>query len=316
MKKYYTILLFVFNVSFVASQQNTNIFEFRNQILHHINKVDSLQTIKNKVETKYQKNLLFFEKQLLKPTITSDKELDSLNNLRQKIALVQHYNSINGHKNIAAINANYIKRLDAYILSRKKHLAKTGNVLKTDVFKEISTIKSLRKKELLFFETLISESKNNIQNFKDSIRIIFKKPLKRDFKSLPNYIQFQNPLRGKVKVTSHFGYRVHPISKTRKFHNGIDLVSDLTDVYSAHPGVVEKVDYSKSLGIYIQVKGNNGYTTIYGHLSKIYVLENQKVNFATEIGSIGNTGNSTGDHLHFVVKQKGKYINPQSIINQ
>ncbi len=309
------ILLVILGFSNVNAQ--TSIGEKREQILKYISEIASLKKQKMNADTKYQRNILYFEKQKQKEKLlSSDKVIDSLQKIRDNLSLIQHQNSIEGYKKEAEVTKNYIQHLDKIIFSRKKELQQKGVLFKTDINKEISLIKKEYQKVILTLSTAISERKELINSIKDSIRIILKKPLKRtNYSRIPIHISLTTPIKGTVKISSPFGYRIHPIEKVKKFHNGIDLTSDLTEVYSAHSGIVKKVDYSPSIGIYVEIISPFGYSTIYGHLSEINVLENQKVTTATEIGRIGNTGSSTGNHLHFIVKYKGKAINPKPLLN-
>ena len=119
----------------------------------------------------------------------------------------------------------------------------------------------------------------------------------------------------KVIITSKYGYRLHPIKKTKRFHYGIDIKTNLSNIYSVLDGIVVKTEYDKKLGYYVKIK-HKGIFTIYGHLSKILVNVNDKIKSGDIIGISGKTGLATGDHLHFAIKYKNKYINPEILINR
>lgn len=114
------------------------------------------------------------------------------------------------------------------------------------------------------------------------------------------------------RMASGFGYRIHPIYKTTKFHHGIDFTAPTgTDVYATGNGKVVKVDYSKrGYGTHVIISHGFGYRTIYGHLSKILVRRGQQVNRGDVIGKVGSTGTSTAPHLHYEVVKQGRKINP------
>lgn len=111
-------------------------------------------------------------------------------------------------------------------------------------------------------------------------------------------------------VTSNFGPRWN------RYHYGIDIDLETGDyVGVAFDGVVRIVKYSRSYGRVVVVRHSNGLETFYAHLSKTSVHSGQSVSAGDLIGYGGNTGNSTGSHLHFEVRYMGKAINPNSIIS-
>ncbi len=107
--------------------------------------------------------------------------------------------------------------------------------------------------------------------------------------------------------------RLHPILKYFRAHQGVDLAAKYgTSVHSALDGRVTEVGYSPNVGNYVKIAHNNGFETIYGHLSKIkaglkpgYFVSKKEI-----IGLVGSTGLATGPHLHFGVKKDGEYVNP------
>lgn len=118
----------------------------------------------------------------------------------------------------------------------------------------------------------------------------------------------------KPLINSAFGYRKDPFTGKVKFHAGIDFKGSSDSVLAIMPGEVKKVAYSPGLGNYIEV-AHGDFKTIYGHLSFIFVGKNTKVEAGRLIGRTGSTGKSTGDHLHFGLKYKGKVINPEPFLD-
>ncbi|MGB1206056.1 MAG: peptidoglycan DD-metalloendopeptidase family protein [Chitinophagales bacterium] len=119
---------------------------------------------------------------------------------------------------------------------------------------------------------------------------------------------FKMPVTG--RVTSNFGPR------GRRHHNGIDLKLNKGDnVYSAFAGKVRIAQYSRSYGYVVVVRHYNGLETLYAHLSKLTVKENQDVKSGEVIGLGGSTGHSTGNHLHLEVRYKGHPLNPNEMID-
>lgn len=117
------------------------------------------------------------------------------------------------------------------------------------------------------------------------------------------------------RVTSNYGYRTHPIYKTRRFHEGVDFAAPVgRSVHAYSSGTVTFAGRSGALGLAVYINHGNGLETRYGHLSKIHVKKGQKVSTGDRIGAVGNTGLSTGPHLHFEVRKNGKPQNPWDYI--
>lgn len=114
-------------------------------------------------------------------------------------------------------------------------------------------------------------------------------------------------------VTSGYGDRIHPIERILRAHQGIDLKADSSYVYSVMPGKVIRVSSNRRSGNYVVVE-HGSYQSIYCHLRKSYVDKGDYVNAGQIVGLSGNTGMSTGEHLHFALKHQGKYINPEPFL--
>ena len=115
-----------------------------------------------------------------------------------------------------------------------------------------------------------------------------------------------------TRIASGFGYRIHPIYKTAKFHEGIDFTAPVgTDIYATGNGTVQSVEYaSRGYGNHVIINHGFGYQSLYGHMSKIKVRAGQKINRGDVIGVVGNTGLSTAPHLHYEVIRQGAKTNP------
>ena len=114
-----------------------------------------------------------------------------------------------------------------------------------------------------------------------------------------------------IRITSTWGIRIHPITKKRDFHSGVDIAGNKgTTVYSSKGGTVVFAGYAFGYGKLIVIKHANNYKTKYAHLSSILVKAGQKISSQYPIGKVGTTGRSTGYHLHFEILKKGKSVNP------
>jgi murein DD-endopeptidase MepM/ murein hydrolase activator NlpD len=117
------------------------------------------------------------------------------------------------------------------------------------------------------------------------------------------------PLRG--AITSRFGFRRHPIFRLRQFHQGVDVAAPMgAPVRAAFGGMVLYAGWFGGYGKLVVIDHGDGFSTLYGHLSAIDVAPGQQVTRGQVIGVVGSTGYSTGPHLHFEIRQRGKPINP------
>ena len=122
------------------------------------------------------------------------------------------------------------------------------------------------------------------------------------------------PLRH-IQVTSSYGYRVHPVTHIYSFHAGIDLRARSDTVFAVLPGTVLTTGYDPLLGFFIRL-GHGPFQTIYGHLSQIFVLTGDSVKSASALGITGCSGRVTGEHLHFAVQYRQRYIDPLRFLYQ
>lgn len=131
----------------------------------------------------------------------------------------------------------------------------------------------------------------------------------------PNKIMM--PVKNALNLSSGFGNRFHPIFGGQKFHNGIDIKARYENVFAVMDGIITESAWdSKGGGNYIKVLHHNRFETAYLHLSEMYYKAGEFVKAGFIIGKSGNTGNSTGPHLHFSVKEFGRFINPLNFLNE
>lgn len=159
-------------------------------------------------------------------------------------------------------------------------------------------------------DTVKDRLKSETVNVKDSLAMVGKKEKSIDKeKWLERYMSVSLPLK-RIKVTSPFGMRKDPFTGKLRMHNGIDLHARNDEVYAMFPGVVKKVGYDKRSGNYVTLQ-HGDYTVSYCHLSRVTVKERTPVLAGDVVGITGNTGRSTGEHLHLSCKIKGESLNPQ-----
>jgi len=125
------------------------------------------------------------------------------------------------------------------------------------------------------------------------------------------------PVPSSTRITSPYGYRTHPILKTKKFHTGIDIgASSGKDVIAGNGGKVIFAGYYGGYGYTVIVDHGGKISTLYAHNSKLLVAEGDTVKRGQTISKIGSTGLSTGPHLHFEVRVNGQHTNPMNYLGK
>ena len=118
-----------------------------------------------------------------------------------------------------------------------------------------------------------------------------------------------------IKLTSPYGYRIHPTTGQYKFHNGVDLANNQgTPIYAARSGKVTVDTYGSTYGYYVTINHGDGYSSLYAHMTRSVVDKGDTVKKGQLIGYMGSTGRSTGPHLHFSIFYNGSSVNPMNYI--
>ena len=126
---------------------------------------------------------------------------------------------------------------------------------------------------------------------------------------------FCMPAPSYTRVSDDYGNRIHPILGVKQFHNGIDFAAPGgSPILAAQSGTVIAAAYSSTMGNYIMINHGGGVITIYMHASALYVSAGQTVTKGQKIATVGRTGRSTGNHLHFSVRVNGSYVSPWSYL--
>ena len=199
--------------------------------------------------------------------------------------------------------------LTAFLFCLNKPLFAQFNTIGSINNKRIYTINPPKPKETLTDSIVVADSvpdSTTTGNDGDGKNIIT--PL--DNHNLMSLVAL--PLE-KIHINSGFGMRRHPIYHKRIMHNGIDLSARYEKVYSMFPGTVIKVGQDSRSGKFVTVR-TGIYTISYCHLSQQLVKEMEFVSAGTNIAISGNTGASTGPHLHLTSKKDGKVFNPVILI--
>lgn len=126
---------------------------------------------------------------------------------------------------------------------------------------------------------------------------------------------FAIPLKTSYRMTSGYGWRRHPTSGKSRMHDGMDFASSVgTPVYATAEGVVTFAGWAGGYGRVIKIQHALGFETRYAHLSKFGVKKGQRVSRGDRIGDMGNSGRSTGPHVHYEIRIGGKSVNPMTYI--
>ena len=117
-------------------------------------------------------------------------------------------------------------------------------------------------------------------------------------------------------VTSEFGYRTSPLGEVREFHKGIDIATRMgVHVVAPADGLVSEISYDRDVGHMVKIDHGYGMSTWYGHLLRTAAKEGNMVKRGDLIGYVGNSGRSTGSHLHYSVTLNGIPVNPRKYLN-
>ena len=126
--------------------------------------------------------------------------------------------------------------------------------------------------------------------------------------------EYDIPVSG--KASSGFGYRIHPITHTVKYHYGTDIaVGSGTEILAFADGIVAVSAFEKGYGNYVVIEHEDGYKTLYAHCAKLLVSAGDIVEKGQAVATVGSTGQTTGPHLHFELMYNDVYLNPEFYIN-
>ena len=165
-------------------------------------------------------------------------------------------------------------------------------------------IKTARKLDIIAKEAYVqSKSYDEILNLAQN--------KEKMLASIPAIMPISN--KDLKRTASGWGFRIHPVYKIRRFHTGMDFTAPIgTEIYATGDGIIRELDNSRSgYGRSILIDHGFGYHTLYGHMSEYNVKKGQAVKRGSVIGYVGNSGTSTGPHVHYEVHKNGKPVNPQ-----
>ncbi|MBC8535592.1 murein hydrolase activator EnvC family protein [Feifania hominis] len=184
----------------------------------------------------------------------------------------------------------------------------------------VSKQKELEKK-VAESDKLIEELANDAERFEEAYNEALKAEQKLDAELEKLLQELANsdyvggdliwPVPGKYGISCKYGPRTHPITKKPSNHTGIDIPAPKNHkIVAANAGTVVKVATNSAYGKYVLVDHGGGLATFYAHMNQQTVKEGQKVKAGEQIGKVGTTGLSTGNHCHFEVRVNGKTVDP------
>ena len=154
-------------------------------------------------------------------------------------------------------------------------------------------------------EAIYSNHIDSLQKELDTLKIIHREVCKA-IDDLP----LAKPLTT-IVANDKYGWRRDPFTKRKTFHNGLDMDGTYRDtIFASGNGMVEKARWNAGYGRCVVIKHADGYQTLYGHLSRIFVAVGDSVLVGQPIGRVGSTGRATGSHLHYEVLRDGKSVDP------
>jgi murein DD-endopeptidase MepM/ murein hydrolase activator NlpD len=153
----------------------------------------------------------------------------------------------------------------------------------------------------------IEKSTENIYSVKEFRRVADSWQLSvNELSCYPVIFPVRNPI-----VSSSFRRRKHPVYKVQKFHTGIDFAEPKgTPVYATGSGIVIRKGYNSGYGCYIEIEHAGGFRSFYAHLSKTLVNAGDSVRMGKHIACVGNSGLTTGCHLHYEIRKDNRFLNP------
>lgn len=228
----------------------------------------------------------------------------------------EHFDSINNMDSLNHTIYSQQRQIEDY-KSMEKEMQNTLQRLK-DIEEQLKTKYGISSSDTYKTEILtyspellnLDEYKKNIDSVNLTMKLVDKKV------TAFNYYPSILPCNG--KISSYFGRRSNPLSRGRyETHKGIDILGSYkSKIKAAADGIVTYTGWLSGYGYTVIINHGNGYTTLYGHNSKLLVKRGQKVSKGQVISNMGSTGRSTGTHVHFEIRYRGKAVNPLKIIRE
>lgn len=323
----------------------------KNEVLSKINELSSqisdsqaqLDTLNSKVKEleasidKKEKELVEAEARQKEQEETLEKRLIAQHKtgkvtywslLLNPSSFLDFFSNLHAIERIAKLDAELIETLE----NEKEEIAKVKEEL-TNQKSEVKAAKAEAEKENVKLKNAKAQKNSQVQKLSEKEKSLqeqidqYDKEMK-DLEAQIRAAQSSNnsggsapvysggklawPVPSSNKITSYFGYRIHPIYHVNKLHAGIDIGGAAwgAPFVAAEDGIVIKAEYYGGYGNCVIIDHGGGITTLYGHGSAIYVTKGQRVTRGQNVLAIGSSGTSTGKHAHFEVRVNGTPVNP------
>ena len=243
------------------------------------------------------------EEKLMNTVNTEEKKLSEIK--AEEIAKDEKINKIEKVQEIIKITGEEIADSKGNRIIKIKD---TPTYINTN--KNLKNINGLNKKN---YKSGIKENvieNINVKNITDNQEVQGIQNIQNENINNKNFGKILWPVKS-GKITSKFGNRNHPVLKSVKFHRGVDIAVSLgTPVYAGIRGIVTFAGKRGNYGNLVEIKGSDGIKVRYAHLSKIDVVAGQRVSDGEKVAETGNTGMSTGPHLHYEIIVDESPVNP------
>jgi murein DD-endopeptidase MepM/ murein hydrolase activator NlpD len=232
---------------------------------------------------------------------------DLLNRVEIVKKIIKHDKNLIG---LVKVNIEEVNNLKLNLEKNKIQLSK--NMLKIEVnksyLKENEVQLEVEKGKLKNNAKVLEAMEDKLEEDANKVTEIIK-----NLKTKAEYVggQMGWPVPGSYRITSPFGYRIHPVYHTRKLHTGVDIgVPSGSNIVAAQSGTIMYANWLGGYGKVVMIDHGGGYVTLYAHLSSWNVKVGQNITRGESIAKSGTTGVSTGPHLHFEVRINGDYVDP------
>jgi len=255
-------------------------------------KVSSALSSNNAVQLSSQQDEIIRQRQQIQEFAGEISDLKNklvgLNNFEKKIRIIANIENTNDQDNLFGIGGSIPEDLDAKIPLTQKH-----NSLLREMHEQVDQLQMASSNQSQGFETLF-------KHLQDQQSLLASTPAIR-------------PCKG--WKTSNFGYRISPFTGRREFHKGFDIANRKgTPIVATADGVISFSGKKGLLGNALYIDHGHGMVTRYGHLDKILVKRGKSVKRGDKIATMGNTGRSTGPHVHYEIHMNGIPVNPEQYI--
>ena len=335
------------NINSQINQTKSQIKNIQNQTKDVSKQIDDLDrkmdnaTVELEMVEKDLENLNINIEKTTEDLDVAEKKLDDKKDLFNKRIRVMYQNGNVGYLEVL-LSAGNIKDF----LSRKEMIQSIADHDKELIqyMKEQRDTIDLKKTELEAQRASVEVTKSKLESRKKDLervtreKEVFMSRLQQDIKTLEKEYDKQNeyakeieskivklqrdtgpysggkmawPVPGHSRISSYYGYRIHPIFKTKKLHTGVDIPAPTgTAIKAAADGTIIYSDWLGGYGKAVMVDHGGGIVTLYGHNSSLVGKVGNKVTRGETIAKAGSTGNSTGPHCHFEVRKNGAYVDP------